>query len=83
MLKKTEEARVHLWLRETYPFSSRVVEHLTDLDSRRSGHQVTVACSSYREIKVCCDNNRVRRYRCLGSVLGLEELYSVLHVHPM
>ena len=33
MLKKTEEARVHLWLREAYPFSSRVVEHLTDLDS--------------------------------------------------
>ena len=33
MLKKTEEARVHLWLREAYPFSSRVVERLTDLDS--------------------------------------------------
>ena len=33
MLKKTEETRVHLWLREAYPFSSRVVERLTDLDS--------------------------------------------------
>ena len=35
------------------------------LISRRGGHQVTVACIS---CKVCCGNNRVRRYRCLGSV---------------
>ena len=32
MLKKTEEGCVHLWLREAYPFSSRVLERLTDLD---------------------------------------------------
>ena len=33
MLKKTKDAHVHLWLREAYPFSFRVVERLTDLDS--------------------------------------------------
>ena len=32
MLKKTEEACVHLWLREAYSFLSGVLERLTDLD---------------------------------------------------
>ena len=71
--------------REAYQFVIRScwTSDWSRLISRRSGHQVTVACSSCGEIKVCCSNNRIRRYRCLGTVLGLQEFYTVLHVHQM
>ena len=79
-----EDARSHLWQR-SLPVVIRGggTSDWSRLISRRSGRQVTAACSSCREIKVCCSNNRVRRYRYLGTVLGLQEFYSVLHVHQM
>ena len=41
------------------------------------------AAHAATEIKVCCGNNRIRRYRCLGTVLDPQEFYTVLHVHQM
>ena len=48
--------------REAYQlvFRSCWTSDWSRLISRRSGHLVTIACSSCQEIKVCCGNNRIR-----------------------
>ena len=66
--------------------SSGVVERLNDLDSSQEEADTRLlmhAAYAATEIKVCCGNSRIRRYRCLGTVLGLQEFYTVLHVHQM
>ena len=66
--------------------SSGVVERLNDLDSSQEEADTRLllhAAHAATEINVCCGNNRIRRYRCLGTTLGLQEFYTVLHVHQM
>ena len=71
---------------EAYPVSSRAwVGRLTDLDSSQEEADTRLLSHAAHAVRsnFCCGNNRVRRYRCLGSVLSLQELYSVVHVHQM
>ena len=58
--------------REAYQLSSGVVERLTDLDSS----QEEAGTSSCPEIKVCCGNNRIRRYRVLVLCLAFKSFIS-------
>ena len=61
--------------REACQLSSGVVERLTDLDSSQEEAD-TRRTRGYWLLprdQVCCGNNRIRRHKCLGTVLILQE----------